>query len=181
MKPLGEALGFLAIVVGFILFQQNDRRKILRLKLVCDALWATHFGLLGALSGMAISMVAALREITFSRVRKDGQKKGRLWLLLFLSINILSVVLSWNSPWSLCSLISGLLATTAFWQSSPNRIKVLSLIVCASQITYAIAMRSYAAGINELITVTSILLFFIRTANVSKNAKKKEHKTEEQA
>ena len=66
MKILGEALGFLAVVIGFFVFQQHDRKKILRVRLVCDVLWVTHFGLLGAFSGMAISIVAALRAITFS-------------------------------------------------------------------------------------------------------------------
>ncbi len=164
MKLFGEAAGFLAIVIGFFVFQQQDRKKILKFKLICDVLWATHFALLGALSGMAISLVGALREITFSKVRKDGNKKSNLWLLLFLSINIISVSLLWNSPWSVCSLISSILSTVAFWQTSTSHIKIISLMVCVSQITYAIAMGSYAACLNELITITSILIFFIRSA-----------------
>ncbi len=164
MKFIGEALGFLAVVVGFFIFQQKERKKILKLKLVCDVLWTSHFALLGAFSGMAISGVAILREIIFSKERKEGNKKSNLWLFLFLTINIASVLLLWNSPWSVCSLISSVLSTVAFWQRSTPRIKVISLIVCASQITYAVAMGSYAACLNELITVTSILIFFIRSA-----------------
>ena len=177
MKLFGEAVGFLAVLIGFIVFQQRDRKKILKVKLICDMLWVTHFGLLGAFSGMAISMVAALREITFSRVRKEDG--SNLWLLLFLSINVISVSIAWNSPWSVCSLLSSMLATIAFWQTSTNRIKLLSLIVCASQITYAIAMGSYASSLNELITVTSILIFFIRNAKSKKLYKNEETQGDE--
>lgn len=177
MKLFGEAVGFLAVLIGFIVFQQCDRKKILKVKLICDMLWVTHFGLLGAFSGMAISMVAALREITFSRVRKEDG--SNLWLLLFLSINVISVSIAWNSPWSVCSLLSSMLATIAFWQTSTNRIKLLSLIVCASQITYAIAMGSYASSLNELITVTSILIFFIRNAKSKKLYKNEETQGDE--
>ena len=168
MKLLGEAFGFIAIFIGFFVFQQKDRKKLLRTKLICDILWATHFGLLGAFSGMAISVVAAFRAITFSRIRRDENRKSILFLFLFLLINIISVSLTWNSPWSICSLISSMLATTAFWQTSTSRIKLISLIVCVSQITYAIAMHSYASCLNEMITITSILIFFIRNKKNTK-------------
>ena len=178
MKLFGEAVGFLAVVIGFLVFQQRDRQKILKVRLIGDILWITHFGLLGAFSGMAISMVAALRAIVFSRVRKENNRKGILWLLLFLLINVVSVSIAWNSPWSVCSLISSMLATIAFWQTSTNRIKLISLIVCASQITYAIAMGSYASSLNELITVTSILIFFIRNAKSKKLLKNENEETQ---
>lgn len=164
MKIFGEIAGFLAVAISFFIFQQKDRKRILMFKLICDVLWTTHFALLGALSGMAISGVGILREIVFSRVRKEESKKSSLWLVLFLSINTVSVLLLWNTPWSICSLISSALSTIAFWQTSGTRIKLISLAVCVSQITYAIAMSSYAACFNEVITIMSILIFFIRTA-----------------
>ena len=167
MKWLGEAFGFIAIFIGFFVFQQKDRKKLLRTRLIGDILWATHFGLLGAFSGMAISVVAAFRAITFSSIRRDN-RKSILFLFLFLLINIISVSLTWNSLWSICSLISSMLATTAFWQTSTSRIKLISLIVCVSQITYAIAMLSYASCLNEMITITSILIFFIRNKKNTK-------------
>ena len=83
MKLLGEALGFIAIFIGFFVFQQKDRKKLLRTKLICDILWATHFGLIGAFSGMAISVVAAFRAITFSSIRRDENRKSILFLFLF--------------------------------------------------------------------------------------------------
>lgn len=182
MKIFAEILGFLAVGIGFFIFQQKDRKKILVLKMVCDFLWAVHFLMLGALTGMALSLTAAFRAIVFSRVDIKKNKKNILWLFLFLSINVVSITLLWNSVWSICSLISGLLATIAYWQTSPNRIKVLALFVCVSQITYAIAMGSYASSLNELITMLSIALFFIRYARSKKhsaNINENETNTEE--
>ena len=169
MKLLGELIGFAAVLIGFFVFQQKDRKKLLRIRLICDFLWATHFCLLGAFSGMAISVVAAVRAIIFSLIRRDGNRKSILFLFLFLSINIISVSLTWNSLWSICSLISSMLATVAFWQTSTSRIKLISLIVCVSQITYAIAMLSYASCLNEMITIMSILIFFIRNKKNTKS------------
>ena len=51
-------------------------------------------------------------------------------------------------------------------------IKLLSLAVCASQFTYALGIGSRSALINELITVSSIALFFLRFYLEKRNEKK---------
>ena len=170
LKLVGETVGFLAVITGFVMFQQRRRKGVLVLKIVCDVLWSTHFLLLGAFSGMAISLVGCLRDTTFLLTGGDKSKKKTLWLFVFLSINITCVCLTWKSVWSVCSLISGVLATIAFWSDSPTRTKIISLVVCASQITYALAVGSLAAVFNETIAVISIVLFFVRTRKKQQKA-----------
>ncbi len=173
-KTVAEVCGGIATVIGFLIFQQKDRRRILMMKLICDVLWLLHFLLLGAYSGMVLSVVAAAREITFRILDRRGKRRSIFWLFLFLAANMLLVFSAWNSPWSICSLISGQLATLAFWQSSPQRTKILSLFVCLSQITYAIAVGSYAAVGNEIITLASIGIFFFRYFYAKRNRKESE-------
>ncbi|MBQ9759823.1 MAG: YgjV family protein [Clostridia bacterium] len=168
MKLLGEIFGVLAVVIGFFIFQQRHRKKVLMAKLLCDLLWTAHFLLLGAMTGMAISLIGTLREIFFSIIDRRQEKRNILFLFLFLSANAVSVALTWNSPWSICSLVSGMLSTIAFWQNSPDKTKKIAFVVCISQMTYAVAMRSYAAMINETIAMTSIIFFFVRTAKFKK-------------
>ncbi|MBO5203228.1 MAG: YgjV family protein [Clostridia bacterium] len=158
---IGEVIGFVAAVTGFFIFQQKKRKNILRVKFICDILWTAHFLFLGAYSGMAISAVGCTRDMIFYK-KGEEQKRNKAWLFVFLTVNIISVFLSWKSIWSICSLISGILATIAFWNRYPMRIKIFSFIVCISQMTYGIAIGSYAVMLNETIAITSILVFFIR-------------------
>ena len=160
---MAEGAGLLATALSFFIFQQKKRSNILLIKLACDALWITHYLLLGAYSGMALSGVACLRGIVFYAIG-TGQKskKPTPQLFFFLALNTLGIGLMWSGPWSVCSLISGWLATVAYWQTNPNRFKLLSLAVCASQITYSVGIGSKSALLNELITLTSIGLFFLR-------------------
>lgn len=173
-KIVAEVCGVVATVIAFLIFQQKDRGRILMMKLACDVLWLLHFLLLGAYSGMVLSIVAAAREIVFRILDRRGKKRSILWLFLFLAANLILVLSAWNSPWSLCSLISGQLATLAFWQSSPHRTKIFSLFVCLSQLTYALAVGSYAAVGNELITLASIGIFFFRYFYTKRNRKESE-------
>ena len=160
---IGEICGGIAVAVGFLMFQQKKRGRILLLKLSCDVLWGVHFLLLQAYTGVALSVVAAAREILFATIGAKDDKKPLPLLFVFLALNTGGVIFAWNSMWSICSLISGWLATLAFWQTAPTKIKVLSIFVCASQMTYAIGVGSGSGLVNEIITVGSIALFFIRT------------------
>ena len=176
---IGEICGILATAVGFLIFQQKKRSRILLLKLICDLLWGLHFFFLQAYSGMAISLVACGREILFSRIGKEGVKKPLSLLFVFLILSTCGVSLTWTGTWSLCSLFSGWLGTLAYWQTAPNRIKLLSLCVCVSQITYALGVGSRSALINEWITVTSIALFFLRILWGKRAQKTKEGASEQ--
>ena len=173
LEWIGEIAGLLATAVSFFIFQQKKRKNILLFKVICDILWILHFFLLQAYSGMALSMVACLRGIVFYRIgsRREGEKALPL-LFLFLLLNTAGIGLMWSGPWSICSLISGWLATVAYWQTSPLRFKILSLAVCASQLTYAIGIGSRSSLLNELITLSSIGLFFFRIRKDRRNIKK---------
>lgn len=162
LPVVGEMCGGLATVVGFFIFQQKKRSRILLLKLICDILWSLHFLFLQAYSGMTISLVACVREILIYRLGTNGDKKPPFLLFVFLALNTGCVVLTWTNRWSVCSLLSGWLGTLAYWQTAPNRIKFLCGLVCVSQTVYALGVGSRAGLINEVITMSSIVLFFLR-------------------
>lgn len=159
---MGEICGGLATVIGFFVFQQKKRSHILLLKLICDILWSLHFLFLQAYSGMAISLVACVREILFYRLGTTNDQKPKPLLFVFLALNTCSVALTWTGGWSVCSLISGWLGTLAYWQTVPNRIKCLCGMVSVSQTVYALGVGSRSALLNEIITMSSIALFFLR-------------------
>ena len=62
---IAEGLGFLAIGLGFFIFQQKKRDAILLFKLSSDTLWILHFMMLGATSGMILSIAGIMRSIVF--------------------------------------------------------------------------------------------------------------------
>ncbi len=179
-----QLVGFAAMVLGFLIFQQTDRKKMILIKLACDILWVTHFALIGAYSGMAISCVGCLREIIFYH-KKENSKKGVFLLTLFLLLGITGVILTWNSIWCICSLISTILSTTAYWQNKTVPMKILLFMTSVSQIIYAIHFVSYSAIANEIITMLSLLIFLFRTlaqkagSDSMKNAKIKKINTKE--
>ena len=131
------------------------------IKFFCDILWVAHFALIGAYSGMAVSCVGCFREVVFFH-RKENSVKSNIRLFLFIFLGIAGVVLTWKNIFCICSLISTVLSTVAYWQTKSERMKILSLGTAVSQLVYAVRFVSYAALVNEVITLLSILIFFIR-------------------
>jgi hypothetical protein len=162
VELIAEIIGFLAICIGFLIFQQKKRVGILIFKLSSDILWAIHFLLLGATSGMVLTVVGVLRSITFIILALMGKESRPLWLLLFSTAGVGAIILSWKDVYSICSIISCVLATLGYWQKKPVNTKILSIFVCMSQITYGFFIRSFSVVTNELITLSSIAIFFVR-------------------
>ena len=73
MKLIGEIIGIIGIVINFLIYQQNDRKKVLRVKLLSDISWALHYGLITAFSGMAVTLVGVQEK---PRLFLPTTKKG---------------------------------------------------------------------------------------------------------
>ena len=69
MKILADILGISGIFVAVVLYQQKKRESMLIYKMILDIIWALHYCCIGAFSGAAVAVIAALREIVF--VKRD--------------------------------------------------------------------------------------------------------------
>ena len=159
---IAEILGFAALSIGFLIFQQKKRTGILAFKLSSDILWIIHFLLLGATSGMILSSVGVCRSIVFLVLALCGREIKPVWLLVFTFAGVGAIILTWKDVYSICSVISCVLATLGYWQKKPTNMKIISIFICASQITYACFIGSISVIINELLTLGSIAIFFVR-------------------
>ena len=143
LKIIAECIGFLAVGVGFLIYQQKTKQRLLLLKLCADVLWITHFLLIGATSGMVITVVGACRSIVFLICAMKNKEGNRAILPIFCTVGVFAVLISWKNVYSICSIVSCVLATVGFWQKNPNRTKLFSLAVCISQIIYCLASEEF--------------------------------------
>lgn len=159
---IAECLGFIAIGIGFLIFQQKTRTGMLAMKLSADILWIIHFLLIGATSGMIVSIVGVVRSLTFFILSLKGKNGNSILLCCFVTTGVMAILLTWKDIYSICSIIVCILATVGYWQKKPEVTKILGIFVCILQIIYAICVNSISVIVNELITLTSIAIFFVR-------------------
>ena len=167
MKIAGEIFGVLGIIVNFLIYQQRDRKKLLRVKLLSDLTWAVHYGLLTAFSGMAVTLVGAARETTF--ILTDDKEKGRKYFLVgFAVIAIVTSALSMKDWFGLLPALASLIAVFSYWQQNPRVTKILGLPISSTMLIYDIVRLSYMGIVNEIFTVISIAITLILNRKKSK-------------
>lgn len=170
MEIIGQILGVIAMLVSFIIYQQSSRRQMVFWKLVTDVLWATHFFLIGGLTGALTTAMSIFREIVFyNKDKKWG--KSPLWAGTFLLAFAVAAALTWKNAFSLLPSCASIIATLAYWQNDQRRVKILLVPTAVCMFVYNLYNCSYAGVTNEVITMISLLIYFIR----AKKAGKQEH------
>jgi len=92
---IAQIVGILGVAVFVFLYHNKNMKNILRVKLLMDVLWATHYLLLGAYSGFGTNVVCCGRELIFMNNDKPLFKK-KFWLWLFVAFCWVSAALTWG-------------------------------------------------------------------------------------
>lgn len=151
-----QCVGFLAMAVALFIYTFRSRKKILLSKLAADLLWVVHYALLGAFSGAGINLVNAFREgVFYHRDRKWAS--SRLWLLLFVLVNVLLTALTWQGAISLLPMLGSSVNTLALFCKKTRHIRLLSVPALSAWLIYSVLTRSIASTAVNAISVLSAL------------------------
>lgn len=159
LNIFAQLVGILAIVVSLLVFQLNRRSRMLIVQICSCLLWTIHFMLLGAYTGSAINFLTGVRNAAYYRLgkRRDGRVP-----LVFAGLFVAATIITWQGMHSMLPLIAILVGTLAFWQISPRRIRLLSLIAPPLWISYNLVVGSYAGIVADSLALVSMLVGIYR-------------------
>lgn len=152
-----QLIGFVGVALLLVMFQANDRKKMLRIQMASSLTMALHFALLGAPTGAALNVLRATRNFFFIKYR-DHKLVLPLTLLAFVTVGLLT----WHDWTSILPIIGVMIGTTALWQKNPRRIRQLSIMVPPLWFTYNMLNGSYAGMTGDTITFCSVALGIYR-------------------
>ncbi|HEX5743837.1 MAG TPA: YgjV family protein [Candidatus Saccharimonadales bacterium] len=151
-----QGIGVVALFANLSVFQTNTRKNMLLLGLCGCLLWATHFYLLGALTGAAVNLMAAGRFIVYFRVRPSKRNRWIMWS--FIGLTALVTAFTWAGIVSLLPFLGTASGVIAFWQKNTKYIRRLALTSSPPWIIYAFAVGSYPGIITESLLMGSNLI-----------------------
>lgn len=161
MIYLAWFFGIGGILANIMIFQQKNRKHLLTTKLLADISWTTHYLLLSAWSGAAVCGIGIVRESIFlNRPRKWANSP--LWLVLFFLCSLVSAVLTWKGPFSILPAFASMVSILSFWIGNPKLTRWLQIPISLSFLTYNVTVFSVTGIINEILTLSSIVIAFIR-------------------
>ena len=103
---IGQCIAALAVVVGFISFRQKTPERILVCEIISATLFTLHYLLIGAMTAVALNLLAVVQCVTYYiRERRGG--KGKALPLIFTALTVASGVLTWEG-WHSAFIVSGL-------------------------------------------------------------------------
>lgn len=161
MKYIGQIIGFMAIAVNIIIYQQKTRSRLLMCKLLSDVLWFLHYFMISMYTGAFAAAIGFCRELVFINNKSKWAQSG-VWIYVFISMALVSGAISYSSLFSIFPVCASVISIVSFWQKKPSRIRLLALPVSFCMITYDIYAHSYAGIVNEILAISSAVLGIIR-------------------
>ena len=162
MNIIGQIIGFAAVGISVFVFQQGTMKRMSAFKLICDILWTLHFLLIGAYTGMVTTTIAILREILLINRKKVPKTDNRIFLFPFCVCFFLAGFITWKNVFSVLPVCASCIATVAFGKKDTAASRKLSLLVSFLMMVYGISVISFSTILNEILTVSSILVSFVR-------------------
>ena len=62
---IGQAVGILAVLLGFVCFQMRTHKKLLITQLMTIIAFCIHYYLIGATSGLMMNLVGVVRNVVY--------------------------------------------------------------------------------------------------------------------
>ena len=154
MKLISDIFGIIGVLFTVVLYQQKSRKSLLVYKLILDVVWLGHYAFIGAYSGAVVCVIAALRELIFVK-RDPRNKKGIIWLPIFIAVAIISTVFTWNNAFSILTCLASCIAVISFFIGKPRLSRILVFPISACMLVYDVACGSVAGIVNECFALTS--------------------------
>lgn len=118
-------------------FHLKDSNKILIVGIIATIISSISYVLLNAYTGMAMCFVAIIRNLLFTK-----DKKNTLNLTLIFILTLIASVFTFDSYFCLFNIIATLIYTYALWQKDTKTYKLLGIIVNGLMIIYDIYIKS---------------------------------------
>lgn len=156
-----QAVGFLGTILFFLSYQCKSNRNLFRIQFVCYVCYTTHFLLLGAITGGISYILNTVRS--FCLGSKSDFLKGKWMCGIICALQLVTLVLTWDSWWSILPVAANIAATIGGYTFNARKIRVVGMFVNSPLwIIYNILVGSWAGVVDELVTEVSMVISICR-------------------
>ena len=161
LSGIGQFLGIVAIIFGFLTFQMKSREKLVLLQVCAAGSFVLHYLMIGAYSGMALNAVAMTRNIIFFFIGRN-KPVPKAWSLLFTVIMGIMGIFSWHAWYSVFMVLGLLINSYCMSLSNPQTIRKSILITSPLVLIYNLFVLSIGGIVYESVAIISSLIGIVR-------------------
>ncbi len=159
MELVGQILSIASFIVTFILYQMKERRTLLIMQTAQVVVVAAAYFCLGAYAGMALNLLAIVRNLIY--YRKDIFK-GRAWPIVLSVLMLVVGVLTATSPWSVMVIVGMVINTYCLSFENPQHFRISIFVTSPMVLVYNIFVFSIGGILMESVSVISSVIGYLR-------------------
>ena len=167
---IGQGLGIIAVVLGFISFQMKTPKGILAFQITIAFIFAAHYLFIGAPGAAALNLLAAVNNILyFFRAKRGG--KGWFEPIFYIVMVTATTILTWEAWYSLF-LMFGLYGTAVGLSlSDPQNTRKVMLVKAPLCLIYNAFVLSVGGMVYESAVLASAIIGLIKYRKTKGNEK----------
>lgn len=170
-----QILGALVFFLNIIGNTKLSTKKVYLYNGICNSLSVIQYCLLGAWTGALCCIIAVLRNIVFSKFKKDVPI---LALLIYIALVILLNYKVVNNVLDIIPIINIIIYAIALWTKKIMNIKVIGLITCIDGVVYDFINGAYVSVLNQVIDgIVGIRCIYILNKENKKKTKRRKRRT----
>ena len=158
---IGQIFGIVAVILGFVTYQVRTQKKLLFVQILTTLVFVIHYLLIGAMSGMALNLVAMVRNIVYSR-RDLKIFSGKGWPVVFAVIMGIMGLLSWQGWYSVFVVLGLVINSLCMAFKDPQKIRKSILVTSPLVLIYDAFALSVGGMIYESVAIVSALVGILR-------------------
>lgn len=158
---IGQALGIAAVVFGFVSFQKKTPGGIIVWQTATAIAFSLNYLFIGAMTGVAINAIAAVKGILYYYRDKRGSKSLVL-PIIFSVIMVIATILTWEAWYSVFILTGVLINVIVFAVFPPQKVRYCMLVKAPVTVVYNIFVFSIGGIVYETIVFVSSVIGIVR-------------------
>ena len=163
---IGQILGIIAVILGFVSYQRKTQFGIIVLQCVTALVFSAHYFLISAPTAVALNFLSAVICVFFA-FRNKKQSKSKIEVIVNSVLIAVAGVLAWENIYSLF-LIAGLVTSTVSLSfSNPQNTRRAMFIKSPLCIIYNAAVASVGGVIFECIVIISSIIGLVKNKSKS--------------
>ena len=158
---IGQVFGVIAIALGFLSYQMKTAGRILLLQALTGVVFAVHYLMIGAITGMAMNIVCFVRCIVYYFRNKKGSSE-KISPIIFALIMAVIGIITWDA-WYSVFVFSGILINTicmAF--ADPQKVRASILVTSPLVLVYDVFAWSFGGAVYESVAIISAAVGIVR-------------------
>ena len=158
---IGQFFGVIAVILGFVTYQVRTQKMLLLVHILTTLVFVIHYLLIGAMSGMALNVVAMVRDLVYSR-RDLKIFSGKGWPIVFAVIMGIMGLLSWQDWYSVFVVLGLVINSLCMAFQDPQKIRKSILVTSPLVLIYDGFALSVGGMVYESVAIVSALVGILR-------------------